>query len=174
MNKLGYFAAIIISATAGAGCYFAFGQTILSMIPLLTNITSQIPNVVTYIQENLALIAGTLTVGSAIGLPIIKTIINRSKTNTEQLAAQKIISAESQALQQVSEAEQKLSVATTKNEQLEQQVANLQQANQNVAALQQDKAKLEAQVQTLINEKGELNRALALFVPKKEEKPPIH
>jgi len=168
MNKV--MLAAILSGLAGAGCYFAFGQTILSTIPQLSTIPSQIPNVIGYIQENLAAVgigAGTML---TLGALAVRHFLERAKSNVQEVATQKINEAQNQALEIASE-NQSLHQTITK---LETENTSLQEANQNVAALQQDKAKLEAQVQTLINEKGELHRALQVFVPKKEEKPPVH
>lgn len=164
---------VILAALAGAGCYVFFGQAILSTIPQLSGITSQIPNVINYVKENLAALG--ITVGTVITLGALGVgqLWKKAKTNIQQAATQKVSDAQYQTTRQVTEVEQKLSVVTTKNEQLEQQIADLQQANQNVAALQQKIMDLEKDNQRLANEKNEAERLVAALIPK-EEKPKVH
>jgi len=168
MNKV--MVAAIVSGLAGAGCYFAFGQTILSFLPQLNSIPQQLPNVIKYIQENLAALG--ITAGSflTLGILAVSQVWKNVKANIQQAATQKVSEAQNQTLEAASE-NQSLHQTIT---QLQTENTILQEANQNVAALQQDKIKLEAQVQTLINEKNEAERMLTALIPKKEEKPPVH
>jgi len=161
--------AAILSGLAGAGCYFAFGQTILSFLPQLSSIPSLLTNGLTYVKSNLALIAGTLTVASAIGLPIIKFLNKRKQDNIQQLATEQVNEVQNAALGLSSENQ----TLRQNNSQLQEQLSSLQQANQNVAALQQSNTDLQNQVQRLINEKNEAERLVAALIPK-EEKPKVH
>jgi len=152
MNKV--MVAAILSGLAGAGCYFAFGQTILSAIPLLSTIPSQIPNVIGYIQENLAAVgigAGTMLTLGAIA---VRHFLERAKSNVQEAATQKINEAQNQALEIASE-NQSLHQTLT---QLQTENTILKEANQDVTQLQQKIKALEDRNLTVTAQRNQLQQ----------------
>jgi len=152
MNKV--IVAAILAGLAGAGCYFFFGQTILSTIPQLSSITAKFPDVITYVKDNLAALgigAGTIL---TLGALAVGKLWNKTKANIQQAATQKINEAQNQTLEAASE-NQSLHQAVT---QLQTENTILKEANQDVTQLQQKIKALEDRNLTVTAQRNQLQQ----------------